>query len=393
MPNQSHPPTNVRDYLEREGYQLTPSALAFFDEIEEKISPELRKHLLRRDGAAQLITELPQVISYRDIAKPEWEEMWHYCGLFYYNLRRFNEALAVFSAMYDHMLKAQLETGKRIHKGTPLVRTSECHSNLNHPVVAKRYLMLTLCEDAVRGEGHVAAETTGVYFRLVWERGFSHQLLANYAREVWQISQQHPTESLFPEWIVQELDQDWMIEFPSMEEAGLYFVTIPYIKWLLGRLGSEQGAVLERLAHYLVSMMPGCRALMRSKTYSTDYDVVCTPEGLGLDFRSELGRYFLCECKDWQAKADFTTIAKFCRVLDAAKCSFGVLFSKQGITGEKNTTDAAREQVKVFQQRGMVVVVVSEADIQVVAEGANFITVLRKKYEQVRLDLRMRDEP
>jgi hypothetical protein len=134
--------------------------------------------------------------------------------------------------------------------------------------------------------------------------------------------------------------------------------------------------------------MPVCRAFMRSKTYSTDYDVVGIPEGLGLDFRSELGRYFLCECKDWQAKADFTTIAKFCRVLDGAKCSFGILFSKHGITGNRGTTDAAREQVKVFQQRGMVVVIVSEADIQAVAEGANFITMLRKKYEQVRLDLR-----
>jgi hypothetical protein len=36
----------------------------------------------------------------------------------------------------------------------------------------------------------------------------------------------------------------------------------------------------------------------------------------------------------------------------------------------------------------MVVVIISEADIQTVAEGANFITMLRKKYEQVRLDLR-----
>jgi len=42
----------------------------------------------------------------------------------------------------------------------------------------------------------------------------------------------------------------------------------------------------------------------------------------------------------------------------------------------------------VFRQRDTVVVVVSEADMQAIAEGANFITMLRKKYEQVRLDLR-----
>ena len=390
MQNEMQPPTTISEYLEREGYQVTPESRAWFARVENNVPPEVLSKLVRRDGAAQLVELLPQIIPLTDVARPEGEGVWHNCGYFYYNLQRYNEALGVFSAMYDQMLAYQLQTKTRIHKGMPLVRMSECHFNLKRPVLAKRYLMLTACEDAIRAKGHIVPEETGIYFRLVWERGFSHQLLVKYAREVWQISQQHPTESLFPEWIMQELDQDWMIEFPSIEEAGLYFVTIPYIKWLLERLGSEHGLILERLAHYLVSMMPGCRALMRSKTYSTDYDVVCTPEGLGLDFRSELGRYFLCECKDWQAKADFTTIAKFCRVLDAAKCSFGILFSKQGITGEKNTTDAAREQVKVFQQRGMVVVVVSEADVQVVAEGANFITVLRKKYEQVRLDLRMR---
>ena len=40
-----------------------------------------------------------------------------------------------------------------------------------------------------------------------------------------------------------------------------------------------------------------------------------------MDFRAELGRYLVCECKDWADRAvDFTAIAKFCRVLDSAKC-------------------------------------------------------------------------
>ena len=248
------------------------------------------------------------------------------------------------------MLAYQLQTKTRIHKGMPLVRMSECHSKLNRPMLAKRYLMLTACEDAIRSKGQIVPEETGVYFRLVWERGFSHYLLVKYAREVWQISQQYPTESFFPEWIMQRLDQDWMIEFPSMEEAGLYFVTIPYIKWLLADLGSAHGVVLERLAHDLVSMMPGCRALMRSKTHSTDYDVVGIPEGLGLDFRSELGRYFLCECKGWECESRFTTMAKFCRVLDAAKCSFGILFSKKESQAKRTQVTQPESKSKFFSK-------------------------------------------
>jgi hypothetical protein len=40
----------------------------------------------------------------------------------------------------------------------------------------------------------------------------------------------------------------------------------------------------------------------------------------------------LCECKDWTEPADFTAMAKFCRVLDGTKSRFGILFSRSGIT-------------------------------------------------------------
>jgi hypothetical protein len=106
-----------------------------------------------------------------------------------------------------------------------------------------------------------------------------------------------------------------------------------------------------------------------------------------MDFRSELGRYFLVECKDWSRPADFTTVAKFCRVLDSAKCRLGILFSREGVSGIKETRFAQREIVKVFQDRGIVIVVVTKVDLEAVANGANFLTMLRSKYEKVRLDL------
>ena len=73
-------------------------------------------------------------------------------------------------------------------------------------------------------------------------------------------------------------------------------------------------------------------------------------------------------------------------VLDSTKCRFGSLFSSRGITGAGRAKDAEREQLKVFQDRGMVVVVISQADLERVAAGANLIAMLRTKYEQVRLD-------
>jgi len=192
---------------------------------------------------------------------------------------------------------------------------------------------------------------------------------------------------MFPEALLQRVDDDWVTAVPSAAEAFFYLASEGYVRWLLSQLGSPDGTALEFLADYLMSCMPGCRTRRRARSGSTDYDVVCSMEGSEVDFRSELGRYFVVESKDWAEPAGFTTMAKFCRVLDSSKAKFGILLSKNGISGVARTTDAAREQLKVYQDRGIVVVVLSLEDLGSIAEGASLIALLRKRYEAVRLDL------
>src|SRR5205085_10132178 len=102
---------------------------------------------------------------------------------------------------------------------------------------------------------------------------------------------------------------------------------------------------------------------------------------------SELGRYFVCECKDWKNPADFSSFAKLARVLDSVKSRFGILFSKNGISGKGETRYAEREQLKVFADRGIAIIVITEQDIERVASGESFLSMLRTKYETVRLDV------
>src|SRR5438132_13756006 len=129
--------------------------------------------------------------------------------------------------------------------------------------------------------------------------------------------------------------------------------------------------------------MPGCRTMPHKRSDTGEYDLVCSVDGLESDFRSELGRYFVCECKDTVRPANFTTMAKFCRVLDSVKSRFGILFSRRGISGEGTRRDAALEQLKVFQDRGIVIIVVDQQDLERVARGTNLIRLMRKKYERV----------
>jgi len=53
-----------------------------------------------------------------------------------------------------------------------------------------------------------------------------------------------------------------MTEYASTAEASLYVVNPAYVRWLLSKLGAGDGQALERLAHYLLSCVPGFRARM-----------------------------------------------------------------------------------------------------------------------------------
>jgi hypothetical protein len=366
-----------------------PQPLSLLVELKQKLPSELHDLLDRRDGAALLLRELPKAFPPEKIAGPGLEQRaWELAGLYYRNQRQVHQALSIFAALYDHMLAAQEITSQRVHKGMPLVWMSDLYSIIGFAIHTKRYLMLTLCEDAVAMNGEVSPEASGVYFRLVWGHGLPNLELKRFAGEAYRLWRQNPDDGMFPEWILQELGQAWITELPTPAEAGVYTANTRYVRYLMSKLGEPTGKTLERLADYVLSCMPGCVTTRRQRSGSTDYDIVCSMMGFDVDFRSELGRYFVCECKDWDRAADFTTLAKFCRVLDSTKSRFGIVFSKRGISGEGKTADAEREQLKVFQDRGMVIVAVNEADFQEVANGGNFIQLLRAKYERVRLDLR-----
>jgi len=338
--------------------------------------------LTQRDGAAQVVPRLRS-----EIHPCQQETIWDHCALNYTYQGRHHEALTIYSALYQRQIELQSEEGVPVRKGTPLVRMADAHTALGHAVLAKRYMMLTLIEDAIACAGSIPAETTGTYFRLVWQYGISHDQLGRYASEAWRLWLANQSRGIFPEWILQELDQDWMSEYPTPGEAAIYAANTAYVKWLMAGLGSDAGRSLERIAHYVLSCVPGFRARMRTRNESTDYDVICAPEGPPLDFRAELGRYFLCECKDWEKPADVTAVVKFAGVLRSAKCRFGVIFSKSGITGADKTQHAERELLKIFQHDDLTILVVSNVDLDQVANGANFLSILRDKYERTRLDL------
>src|SRR5262249_6439332 len=143
------------------------------------------------------------------------QRAWELCGLYFLNLSRINDALALFERLYLHMLEWQDDTGKRCHKGMPLVWIAECHSRLMHPAIARRFLMLTLCEDAISHNGTIPADTSGIYFRLVGNEGISDSALRRYAKLANKAWKKNKKESRYPEWVLQELGSEWQSVNPT----------------------------------------------------------------------------------------------------------------------------------------------------------------------------------
>jgi hypothetical protein len=370
---------------------LLSSAPITFEAEVQNLPTDVRTLLENRDGGWKLCELLPTLYTSSQVSQGgNSARPWEVCGLLLQKSGRLHEALAIFERLYLHMLEHETQSKIHVMKGMPLVWMSDCHVGLGRPVVAKRFIMLTLIEDAIASKGAVSPEHHGSYFRAVWMHGLSHNLVMKYAKESYDLFQKDSAKGAYPEWILQNLDQEWLSGYPSREEVDLYPVNRKYLSFLMAGLGDGTGKHLELLAEYMMSVMPGCRVYRRKRSHSTDYDIVCAMEGLQTDFRAEFGRYFVCECKDWDKDpAGFSEFAKFCRVLDSVKSKFGILFSKNGISGASSGDDATREQMKVFQDRGIIIIVVSESDLREIAnpDGRNFISLLRSRYESVRLDL------
>jgi hypothetical protein len=90
------------------------------EEYASSVRPELLDLFGQNDGAAKLVSVLPRLILPAEVASsggPQRE--WELCGLFYLNLGRWHEALAVLHSLYEHMLQFQQESDQNAVGGLP----------------------------------------------------------------------------------------------------------------------------------------------------------------------------------------------------------------------------------------------------------------------------------
>lgn len=361
------------------------------DRTNIKASEDLKNHLLPIDNLPYVLDTLRENFSpEEDMAPEDIKHPWEAVGICYLLiLRRLQHALTIFEAQYDAMLQLQEKRQKRIHKGMALVWISECYVEMGCPVHAKRYLMLALCEDAISTQMFESFNIAGSYWRLVHRHGISKEDFRKYLTliiDIWK-DNKDSKDTWYPEWMLEKIDQDWMCELPSPAESWLYRVNGQYVEHLLKKLDARKNENFQILAAYILSCIPGCRIILRKRVPSEEYDMLCSLTGFDVDFRAELGRYFAGEFKNWNKYIDFSAFAGFYRVLDSIKATFGIYFSKNGLYIDGTSKYVIHEQIKAFQERGIIIVVITLRDLMYIIKGGNFIALLQKKYEEVRLGL------
>lgn len=97
---------------------------------------------------------------------------------------------------------------------------------------------------------------SGGYQQLLWSFGVSHKELIKYADHIWKIYKKNRGMGLFPEWILQQLDDAWMLEPRSPAESSLYIVNIRYVRVLKTALKSQPGRSMEWLAITYLLLFP-----------------------------------------------------------------------------------------------------------------------------------------
>ena len=128
--------------------------------IKSALPPKCASLLDHRDGAFRVVKVLQESVDPSETAEGQCQ-VWDSCARFYAVQGRLHEALLIYRAMYSKLIDMQQILGQRKHKGTPLVRISEIHTFMGHPLLAKRYIMFTLCEDAIATTGKIPIDNTG----------------------------------------------------------------------------------------------------------------------------------------------------------------------------------------------------------------------------------------
>lgn len=94
----------------------------------------------------------------------------------------------------------------------------------------------------------------------------------------------------------------------------------------------------------------------------------------------------ICECKNHQQPVNVTWIGKLYMLLAMSQIKVGIIFSYEGITGEKEKswTDAWGLIRKIYLKDEIAIIDISKIEIKRIIDGENFCDIVEEKYLELK---------
>lgn len=123
------------------------------------------------------------------------------------------------------------------------------------------------------------------------------------------------------------------------------------------------------------------------KTSAFHFDIIIRNLVNDHPLLQNLGEYIGVECKNLTEKVSVEELNHFIHKLRLHDMKCGIIFTSEGISGEgyKNEPRYGKAiQVKTFNRDGIIVFDLTSIDLDKISEGANLLSILLMKYEEIR---------
>ena len=188
---------------------------------------------------------------------------------------------------------------------------------------------------------------------------------------------------------------EYSMKFGLATKIEEYEINPHYFGSLLNKINeqfsntTQKGNSLEQLATYLFLLIPGLvpRRNLLEETIAFESDIVVRNLNRNANLISDMfGRFILSECKNWEKTVTVKEVGYFLFRMRLTHSHFGVLFAKNGITGDPAKETAARSLIrKTFHEDGNICIVIDETILQMIHhKSISFLSCMMLENEKVR---------
>jgi len=351
----------------------------------EELNTELGR-LIKEDDSEAIYNLLYENTGVNKLIQPSEPDInfWNNVGFYYLQKGMFQKAADLYMTLYNTQLQEQ-QKGTRFHKGTALHNWGIATLSLQRRPEAQNYITLAYIEDCI-SIGKNAVEKLA-YKTLRNEFNIQEEILNGIhscAMSSNVFDEYPPVDPNIVLNVFQENQEAWVIQ---ARDNALLNLNFDFYRDLLKKTKSagtndEKKKTLETLAETLFDSIKDFTVLPSVRTSKTEIDRIIRNYSDHPLLR-DLGRYILIECKNWADPVGAPVLRDFKAKIEDHRCYTGILLSRSGITG-KGVKDAKGEIRDAYKVKGISILVISESDLDEIANGKNPISILESKYEEVK---------